>query len=344
MFGLQNMHRIFIIVRYYVILEDIKYLNLQKLDMIYQNNTVDPSKLNFTVSQLIPLSIFCIIMTIFGLFGNGTVFYSSVRYNAIKLDKVSLIFVQNLAVADILYTLCVIFPQMITYLSRGWVLGKVYCFINAQLSFIPGSVNALTVLLISTYRVRLITNPFYSISSTTARVISLLAWLLGTAGTIISLSYKCTSSFSPLNAKCMSSVYSHVVAGKLLNLALVVIIMIPLLVITIENAVLCAFAIRSARRHNSSRPTSSFKALTTVCALSGVFIVSWVPYIAFTIMKSSNLSTPLALDVMAVHCIFINSFANPILYSMTNKRFGSFLKGVLRNIFCGSCRLYFIKN
>ena len=102
MFGLQNMHRIFIIVRYYVLLEDINYLNLQILDMIYQNNTVDPSKLNFTVSQLIPLSIFCIIMTIFGLFGNGTVFYSSLRYNAIKLDKVSLIFVQNLAVADIL--------------------------------------------------------------------------------------------------------------------------------------------------------------------------------------------------------------------------------------------------
>ena len=283
--------------------------------MVYQNDTADPSKLNFTVSQLIPLSIFCFIMTLFGLFGNGTVFYASVRYNAIKMDKVSLIFIQNLAIADILYTLIVIFPQMITYFSRGWVLGKVYCFINAQLSFTPGSVNALTVLLISTYRVRLITNPFYSISSTTARILSLLAWLLGTAGTIISLSYKCTSSFSPLNAKCMSSVYNDLVYN--------------------------AFAIRSAKRHNSSLSTSSFKALTTVCALSGVFIVSWVPYIAFTIMKLSNLSTPLALDVMAVHCIFINSFANPILYSMTNKRFGSFLKGVLRNVFCGSCRYPF---
>ena len=139
----------------------------------------------------------------------------------------------------------------------------------------------------------------------------------------------------------MSSVYNDLAAKKLLNLALVVIVMIPLLVIIIENAVLCVFAIRSAKRHNSSRPTSSFKALTTVCALSGVFIVSWVPYIAFTIMKLSNLSTPLALDLMAVHCIFINSFANPILYSMTNKRFGSFLKGVLRNIFCGSCRYPF---
>ena len=227
---------------------------------------------------------------------------------------------------------------MITYLSRGWVLGKVYCFINAQLGFIPGSVNALTVLLISTYRVRLITNPFYSISSNTARIMSLLAWLLGTACTIISLSYNSKSTFSPLNSKCMSSAYSHPAAQKLLKLALAVIIMIPLLVITIENAVLCVFAIRSAKRQNSSLSTISFKALITVCALSGVFIVSWVPYIAFTIMKLSNLSTPLALYHMSINCIFINCFANPILYSVTNKRFGIFLKGVLRNIFCVSCR------
>ena len=305
--------------------------------MVYQNDTVDPSKLNFTVSQLIPLSIFCFVMTIFGLFGNGTVFYASVRYKAIKMDKVSLIFVQNLAIADILYTLCVIFPQMITYFSRGWVLGKVYCFISAQLCFIPGSVNALTVLLISTYRVQLINNPFYSISSTTARIISLLTWLLGTAGTIISLSYKSTSSFSPLHSNCMSSVYSHPEAQQMLKIALAVIVMIPLMIITIENAVLCAFAIRSAKRQNSSRSTSSSKALITVCALSGVFIVSWVPYIAFTIMKSSNLSTPLALDLMSINCTFINSFANPILYSITNKRFGCFLKGLFRNTFCGSC-------
>ena len=294
----------------------------------------DPTRIHFTISQVIPLSVFCFFVTVLGTLGNGTVLYSSTRYNAIRLDKVSLIFVQNLAIADIIYTICVIFPQMITYFAGGWVLGKIYCFVNAQLSFIPGSVNALTVLLITSYRLRLVTNPFFFISSNYARAATLFTWIIGTSGTVISLAYASSSSFSSTNAKCLSSVYVHSQAAKILQIAIGSIILIPLIVITVENIILCVFAVKSARKHSESHKFENYKALVLVCCLSGVFIISWVPYVVFSIMKLRHLRTPPSVDLLAFHCIFINSVANPILYSITNRRFGLYLKKMLRELFC----------
>jgi hypothetical protein len=298
--------------------------------------TVASSKsLPFTSAQLVPLTIFCLIVVIFGILGNGTVLYSSARYNAIRLDRVSLILVQNLAVADILYTICVILPQLITYIAGKWVLGKVYCFIAAQISFLPGSANALTVLLITTYRVWLVTHPFFSVPKTVVRIVVVFSWFLASAGTVISLAYKSSSTFNPGNAKCMSGVYENIAASAILKIALAVIVIIPLFVITIENAVLCMIAVKSSRRQNVSK--ANYKALVMVCSLSGLFIISWVPYIIYTFMKSKNPEIPQALDLLAFHCIYLNSFGNPILYTLTNKRFGTYVKDLLYRAFCGLC-------
>ena len=204
-------------------------------------------KLPFTIAQIVPLTIFCFIMTFFGILGNGTVLYSSIRYNAIRLDRVSLVLVQNLAVADIFYTICVILPQLITYIAGKWVLGKVYCFMTAQISFIPGSANALTVLLITTYRLWLVTHPFSSAPEHLVRIVVAVTWVLASAGTIISLAYKSPSTFNPRNGKCMSGVYENLAAQAVLKIALAVIVMIPLFVITVENIALSVIAVKSSR-------------------------------------------------------------------------------------------------
>ena len=273
------------------------------------------------------LSIYCFLMTFLGLFGNGTVLFFSVRYDAINIDQISLILIQNLAFADIMYTICTIFPQMITYFTGGWILGEVYCFISAQLAFVPGSVNALTVLLITSYRLILITNPFFSISRSTAKILSFSTWVVGTSGTIISLAYNSTSKFEKNMGSCMSSVYKHPDGRTTLDIAAGIIILLPLLVIATENAILLVYAVRNAKKMN----TSAQKALVMICTLSGVFVVSWVPFVVVTVGKVRNSSI---LDTIAVHAVFLNAAANPILYSLTNRRFGRYLKEALCKAVC----------
>ena len=261
--------------------------------------------------------------------------YSSVRYNAIRLDKDSVILVQNLAVADILYIVVAILPSAITYIAGKWILGPVYCFINAQIGFIPGSANALTVLLITSYRLWLVTHPFVSVSGINhlkVRIIVIFTWILASAGMVISLAFNSSSTFNPSNGKCMSSVYENAKAGPLLKLAVAAIVMMPQLVITIEYFILCAIAVRKSKgsqgRQNNNKCNQ--KALVMVCALSGLFILSWVPYVVFTFMKNKNPDISRSLDLMGIHCISINSFVNPILYTLTNKRFGIYVKNLLK--------------
>ena len=73
--------------------------------------------LQLKLGQRIPLIIYDLLILSLGLLGNSTVVYSTLRYNAIKLDKISLIFVQNLAIADIFLALSGILPMWITYIA-----------------------------------------------------------------------------------------------------------------------------------------------------------------------------------------------------------------------------------
>ena len=249
---------------------------------------------------------------------------------------------QNLAVADIFYIVVAILPPAITYIAGKWILGPVYCFINAQIGFIPGSANALTVLLITSYRLWLVTHPFVSVSGIKplkVRIIVILTWILASAGMVISLAYRSSSTFNPSNGKCMSSVYENDEAGPLLKLAVAVIVIMPLLVITIENIFLSAIAVRTSKGSQGRQNNNKFnqKALVMVCALSGLFILSWAPYVVFTFIKNKNPDISQSLDLMGIHCISINSFVNPILYTLTNKRFGMYVKNLLKGFLsCGT--------
>ena len=51
--------------------------------------------IDFSGAEIVSLAFYCLVMVFFGLAGNGTVLYSSFRYNALRLDKASLMFVQN---------------------------------------------------------------------------------------------------------------------------------------------------------------------------------------------------------------------------------------------------------
>ena len=111
--------------------------------------------------------------------GNITVLYASLRHNALKLDKASLIFIHNLAVADILQTVIMAFPSLVTYSTRSWVLGRVWCFdsfVQAQLPFVPGVANCLLVLAITLQRVVLFTVLNQALSMRTATICSVFIW------------------------------------------------------------------------------------------------------------------------------------------------------------------------
>ena len=72
--------------------------------------------------------IWCHMSLILGIFGNSYVLFATICHKAIKLDKMSVWIIQNMAVVDILSCLLFQAPVLTTLYSGGeWVLGDVMC-------------------------------------------------------------------------------------------------------------------------------------------------------------------------------------------------------------------------
>ena len=291
------------------------------------STTVDPLSLTLPTSWVIPLWIYCFLITVASLLGNSTVLYSSIRYNSIKLDRISVLLVQNLAVADLIYTLMIVFPILVTYSAGGWVLGTGWCWAMSQLTFIPGTVNTLTVLTITLYRLKILLNPFSGVSTSMGRAMVGMIWGMSLLGTIISLSYGSSSIFSPTAARCNSSIYRHPNGGPVFLIAATgLLIILPVFSITLGNMAVGAVALKKSSSGNRS------KGVATVTALSTLFIASWTPLVIFTFFRIKKMAVPSLLDLLAFHCIFLNAAGNPILYTLTNRRFGEYVKTTCHGI------------
>jgi len=84
-----------------------------------------------------------------GVLGNATVLFLSLRYHALKLDKVTLVFVHSLAVCDIALCVLLFVPMMATLVSGRWVLGEMVCWVTGFFFSAPIIHEVLTVLSIS---------------------------------------------------------------------------------------------------------------------------------------------------------------------------------------------------
>lgn len=58
--------------------------------------SLNPAEHSALISWIITVSIFTIL-------GNGAVLISSIKFNAIKVDRISIILIRNLAIADLGY-------------------------------------------------------------------------------------------------------------------------------------------------------------------------------------------------------------------------------------------------
>ena len=284
------------------------------------STTADPLALTLTTSQIVPLWIYCFLILVLGVIGNLLVIYSTFRYNSIRLDRISLLLVQNLAIADFIYVILITLPVLVTYSAGGWVLGEGWCWAMSQLTFIPGTVNTLTVLAITLNRLRTIMSGNCYVSVVAGRVLIVCIWIISLLGTIISLSYASSSVFSPTAARCNSSIYRDPEGGPVFIVAATgLLIIVPVLLITLGNIIIGLTFLAPSSTHST---WDRREGIATVIAISVLFIASWTPLILFTFYRIRRRKpVPSHLDLLAFHFIFLNIAGNPILYMITNKRF-----------------------
>ena len=283
--------------------------------------TINETLINMSLSKTVPISVCFFLILMIGLSGNLTVIYGSLRHSALKLDQVLLIFIHNLAVADIINLVVYVFPVLVTFSARQWVLGDAWCYIEAHGTILPGLANTIFVLAITLHRLLLFSFPTRTVAPRTAAFIAGAVWTMSAvvhAGFLAHFGVKV--EFLPHIGICVASnvIYN---ASVPMIIAVFMTILLPLLFITIANAMICVIAYR-----RSTRKRECMKGIMLTFLLSGLFIVSWIPFITRSFVALVSPILVRKLDFYAYNCIVINTVANPILYSLTNQRFRKYVR------------------
>ena len=95
------------------------------------------------------LCLYNVLLVVVGVGGNVIVLYSSLVHRALKLDRVTLFFVHNLAVADFFMILVIYLPMLTTILTKKWVLGEGLCWFTGYFFGIPTVYEVISVFLMS---------------------------------------------------------------------------------------------------------------------------------------------------------------------------------------------------
>ena len=286
--------------------------------------------LHLTPLSYFPLITLNILIIIGGLGGNLLVLTSSFLYNAVA-DKADVTLLSHLAVTDIIVTLVQYVPMLATLLDGRWRLGSAMCLIIGMFINSVMMMEGLLVMTIACYRCSRILAPLAMRWQHPGRLavvlwvfsllfMSLFPVLMGAEIIYFPPSLSCILSIATIDpnvAMCLI----------IISLAL---FYIPMIVIIIANSIILKRLITTTKytgRHGKVRKTS--KATLTIALICWVYIISVSPAAVATILHICY-HLPAWFTMATQYAVALNVVSNPVIYTVTNKKFAGFVLGWLR--------------
>ena len=109
------------------------------------------------------LILWTLIVVILGTGGNILVLVGSIKYQALKMDRISLFLLECVAATDLILALTDFLPNLITLVTNRWVFGKRICFTLLSLHYICYGSEIMLVAAIAGFRSFKLAKPFYPI-------------------------------------------------------------------------------------------------------------------------------------------------------------------------------------
>lgn len=273
----------------------------------------------FTRGLLIAYNVLIIILS---LSGNGIVLYGSLKHNAIKIDRVSLMFIQNLAVSDILITFLYYVPTLVTLSAKKWVLGSEMCFISAFFFNVPIFSEILIIVSLSCYRLWMLKKPPAVRAKIQMKPVKI------TMGVIVFLSF-CPGLSAMLynhahfDPRYLNCIWHHCSNDKLSPYVTIVVglcVFAPMIILITANVIIIYIVAKSSGKIGRSATPNRVTVLT-LTSICWTFIISYGPVTIDMVLYMLDFRTPTWFQVLIVYTLSVNVTANPIIYTMRNSRF-----------------------
>ena len=307
-----------------------------------------------SLSLQITLSLWTSFACVAGLIGNTFTLIATLQYKAITMDKVSILFIQNIAAGDLLYNLTYILPSAISQIAGYWPLGSFLCGLVSHFEFIGALSTSLFIVLISGFKLLMCLRPLRVAMFTKRRAVGVcgVVWAVSLTNTLLSFTAHPGRYYDSTLAICQSNLYKAE-SGVLFAL-LIIFNLIPMILIFSISTWLLVIASKYTHAHRTKTPSENSqdsspnglksalqnlstvtnsinkKALYTTLLISGLYFISWSPFIIYIITASiMGSSAPSWLALFGGYFSQINTWCNPIVYTCTNKRFAKFVMRML---------------
>ncbi|XP_016136664.1 probable G-protein coupled receptor 174 [Sinocyclocheilus grahami] len=294
------------------------------------NNTTEHQVTSIQEYQHHIYAIFYTVILVPGLIGNVLALW--VFYAYIKETKKAVIFMINLAIADLLQVLSL--PLRIYYyLNKSWPFGDAACMLCFYLKYVNMYASIYFLACISVRRCRLIIQPLRcgATKRRQDRGLCLVGWFIVCLGCLpFPLLRK---NPIPNTAFCFSELpmmqLSKELGVSLVTFAEITGFLLPLVVV-----VICSWLTAASLRAKTcvlQDTGEKHKALKMVLSCAGVFLVCFVPYhitfpLDFLAKSNCNVSSVFRIAVLHAHPITLclaslNCCLDPVMYYFTTDEF-----------------------
>ena len=241
-------------------------------------------------------------------------------FTTLKIKFPSKVLVQNIAIADLGYTLVIILPTIFTTttMSDTWTLGNFTCEAIGVLQFSFGVGNIVMICALNICKLTCLLSPLQSTlrSLKSGYILVSILWMLSLVYPAQLVLLKRDMSYEPLLYRCMTTDRDGTIWTTLDTVNSGIFMLIPLLGILITTIWLLIIISRITYTNRQG--------VLVVLTVSSVFIISWCPLLSYNIYHLFSYPSETHYKI-GVFFIFINAASNPLLYLLTSRSFKDFL-------------------
>ena len=283
---------------------------------------INLSDVGISESTLPFLRTYNAFVLLVGILGNTLVLSGLLDHQVMKIDVISRVLLQNLAVADIFYTLFQFLPSLTALFARRWVFGVDLCLVQ-QIAATVFAVNEIrVVMLLSCYRLWFV-HQHTTRGATQAMYIKCVVTGLFCHDVIVNVAYHMAGDaitsydYQILSCNVRSSNY---ILKTALSLYFIV---VPILLTLISNSVTLCVIIRFCnQKKHAKRPYR--KATLTILTISIAFLISYIPYLTQMLFSPGKL--PAWYRLTSMYSLTVNIVCNPFIYAIIDSGFIIYIK------------------
>ena len=284
---------------------------------------------------------YLLFVMISSFIGDLLVLVGTIKFQAIKMKSYLVVFIQHIAVLDILACITYVLPQVTSMIGNRWVLGHLLCHMNYTMTTYLFSVSQLLTCGLAFSKVCMIKFPdnrfIKNLTSKSGQIVCSIMWLFALSLPIlVHLLDKGATIYFDIRTGLCELKHTSKMSIIIQPLLAVIYIVAPYLLVLVSTLFLVQHLMISRRQSRQIGSRQRWQGILVVSITAASFTISTLPFYIYQSLAepdSENLTGFIHNDFprIAEACYSLNLMSNFYIYCLTVRSFREFLTKVARS-------------